>query len=231
MPALEPVAAAFAAACKYDDLRIPLRAVAEHARMQNFAALRLRGAGLSRLVQVVHTAPASHREQFEQPAYWHSLRGIREQLSGAPPTFYSNTADGPAEAAGFEHGCIISNAEQRGAVVLLLARPAQAIDRAEMMDILRPAIFSLVHLADCFDRLLQAACPLSSRQLDCLRHHMAGHTSAVTARELQLSARTVEEYLVRAREHLKAPNSLGAAMHAIDHGWITHSEVIALMAA
>lgn len=231
MAVLEPITEAFAAASNYDDLRTPLRAVAQLAGMQNYVVLRLRGGSFEHLVQLMHTAPASHAERFSQAEYWHASSTVREQLAGAAPSFFAGAGlAAPGDTPGFEHGFALTAGEPRGAYILMLAR-SSPVSEAEKFGVLSTTFPALHPLALALERLHLAACPLSPRQLDCLRHSLAGHKAAETGRALQLGTRTVEEYLVRARDHLQVPNSLAAAMRAVDQGWIKLHEVTALMAA
>lgn len=228
MQTMQAIAAALATATTHEDIRPAVHAITQLAGMENFALLRFRGGRNEHLVQVVHTAPASHAARFERPDYWHASPIVRAQLAGPTPAFYGDNTH-PDGAPGFEHGLAVNSAEDRGSIVLILARTAPAVSPAEKMEAMRMAYFGMPAMGDALRRLHLAACPLSSRQIDCLRYHLAGHTAAETGRALQLGTRTVEEYLVRAREHLQASNSLAAAVLAIDHGWISLPEVSALM--
>lgn len=225
--------AAFARVRDNADLREPLRCLAAAAGMDNYIALRLRGVSTLHLTQLVHSAPASHAERCEDVAYWRNSTLVQQLLKLSAPIVYEGnvTWAPPADIPGFEHGVAACVMEHRGACLLFLSRSGPPVTPAEQLDCILAATLGVARVADCLVRLQGNDCPLSERQLDCLRHAMAGHTATETARALKISARTVEQYLSRAREHLSAPTSLAAAVHAIDHGWMHPAEVIALMAA
>jgi LuxR family transcriptional regulator, activator of conjugal transfer of Ti plasmids len=65
-----------------------------------------------------------------------------------------------------------------------------------------------------------AASPFSARELDCLLYALAGRSAKETARALDIGARTVEQYLERARARLQAPTSYAAATIALRRGWL-----------
>jgi DNA-binding CsgD family transcriptional regulator len=71
----------------------------------------------------------------------------------------------------------------------------------------------------------RAESPLPSRELECLVYAAAGCSAKETSRLLQLSPRTVEEYLLRCRERLGVPTTLAALATAVRRGWITFEEI------
>jgi DNA-binding CsgD family transcriptional regulator len=223
--------AALASAERYVDLAAPLAAIAAAAGMTHYVSLRPRGAADENLVQIVHNAPASHAERCDSVAYWQESTLVQQLLEQRRPIAYDGRTSwaAPADIPSFEHGVAACVREERGACLLFLARGERPVEDAELMNAMRVVMLCAARMLDTFARLQINACPLSARQLDCLRHAMAGHTAAETARALNLSARTVEQYLSRARDHLAVPNSLKAAVHAIDQGWITTAEVYALL--
>lgn len=224
---------AFAGVQSYEDLHAPMAVLAATAGMTHYAALRVRGATFMTLLQQVHNAPESHIEQARDLAYWRASPLVSRLISGTPPCAYDGSTDqaAPADIPGFKYGVAASCIELHGACLLFLARDSHAITASETMQTHMVSMLGATRMHDALSRLNADGCQLSSRQLDCLRHAMAGHTAAETARALGLSARTVEQYLERARGHLGAPNSLAAAVRAIDQGWITPAEVYALTAA
>lgn len=229
MSSLDALDAELNAASQLPELVPPLHALAKSAGLTNFAILRLRGASFEHLVQLVHSAPAPHADTVENAGYWRSSSLIQTQLARCMPQFYEG-GPAPADVPGFEHGVITAMGEARGVVMLVLAR-STPIAMDERLDIMRCAVIALPRLEATLSRLQLAACPLSARQLDALRHCLAGFTAAETGRALNVGTRTVEEYLLRARQHLQVNNSLAAAMRAIDMGWLSLSEVQALLAA
>lgn len=224
---------ALQAADDYEALAPPMRQIAAMAGMSHFAALRLRGANFEHLVQIVHNSPSSHAEQLQQAAYWHRSPTLQKLLRASPPLMYEGNVnwEAPADVPGFEHGVAYASSEERGALILFLARAAPAVAREELLAALRTVAFAAPMLLTCFERLHLKACPLSMRQLDCLRHIMAGFNAEETATALDIGPRTVEQYLERARAHLGTATSLATAVVAIDQGWMKPSQVFDLARA
>ncbi len=68
--------------------------------------------------------------------------------------------------------------------------------------------------------LTEDTCPLTSRELDVLRHALRGGTVNVIAREAHLAGGTVRNYLSSAMTKLGVSTRYEAARRAWDEGWI-----------
>lgn len=218
---------------KFEDLREPMAALAAAAGMSHYAVLRTRGASSPTLSHQLHNAPKGSSADFSDTNYWRSSPLFASLIGGAPPVTFGSNQRLPAlaRAPGFEEGSAAVALEPRGACMLILARSGPPLGDAEQLEGHLAAMLGVTRLSDKLQQLDAMQCPLSKRQLECLRHAMAGHTATATALALGVGARTVEQYLGRARDLLGAPNTLSAAVRAIDQGWITTAEVYALMAA
>ena len=64
------------------------------------------------------------------------------------------------------------------------------------------------------------ACPLSNRQVECLRWVRAGKTDAEIGMLLGISARTVHNHLEKAKAILNTPKRAVAALEAWQRGWL-----------
>lgn len=62
--------------------------------------------------------------------------------------------------------------------------------------------------------------PLSDREAACLLYVLAGKSAKETARSIGVEARSVYQYLERARSKLMASTSAAAAMTALRNGWL-----------
>lgn len=117
-----------------------------------------------------------------------------------------------------------------GCVVILSWAGDQVPEDIEPV-VLAYTLMAAVTLGDRLKRFAvapQAECPLSERELDCLRYAMAGKSAKETARALGIDARTVQQYLERARSKLRVANSYAAAMAAVRSGWLTIAEAMEL---
>lgn len=95
---------------------------------------------------------------------------------------------------------------------------------------LSPDARSALHLAGYYFALrgreivqgigLQPDCPLSPRQIDCLRWVQAGKTDAEIAILLQVSPRTVHNHIEKAKAMLNTPKRSVAAFEAWRRGWL-----------
>lgn len=113
---------------------------------------------------------------------------------------------------------------------LFLGRPGPAIADDVLVETLGLATMAAAHSLDLLKRLAVEACTLTARELECLCYAAAGIDARETALRLNISPRTVEEYIVRARTRLGAESTLAAAVAAIRQGWLTHDAIEALQA-
>lgn len=82
-----------------------------------------------------------------------------------------------------------------------------------------------MQLSDTCRRLEAAACPLTPRELQILTMTAAGASAKEAARWLNISHRTVEEYILRCKKRLEVETSLAATALALRRGWMTHDDV------
>lgn len=168
-------------------------------------------------------------------AFWEDDPAVKQLLTQARPFAWSEALakyrTRGAEAvmgACFEHtGCregfVVPVRDTDGAV-LTGTFSGPAID-------LSPEVRSALYLAGTYfvlrgREIVQGvdpapACPLSSRQIDCLRWVRAGKTDAEIGVLLGISARTVHNHLEKAKAVLNTPKRAVAALEAWQRGWLS----------
>lgn len=106
--------------------------------------------------------------------------------------------------------------------ITIAACSSPSIPAEHEYSLLGYAVLAAVHIGAALRPLAAtpSACPLSERELDCLLHALAGRTAKETARALDIGARTVEQYLERARARMKAQTTYAAATIALRRGWL-----------
>lgn len=166
--------------------------------------------------------------------YWEDDPAVKQLLAQARPFAWSEAFDQyrsrGAEAvmgACFEHtGCregfVVPVRDTDGAV-LTGAFSGPAMD-------LCPEVRSALYLAGTYfvlrgREIVQSldaapACPLSNRQVECLRWVRAGKTDAEIGVLLGISARTVHNHLEKAKAILNTPKRAVAALEAWQRGWL-----------
>lgn len=85
------------------------------------------------------------------------------------------------------------------------------------------ACLMVAHAADALRRFPAAGCTLTERELECLAMVAAGATGKVAADVLDISVRTFEKLVERARQRLGAKTTPAAAVEAVRRGWISAS--------
>jgi two-component system, NarL family, response regulator DesR len=68
--------------------------------------------------------------------------------------------------------------------------------------------------------LTEGTCPLTTRELELLRHVHAGKSASAIARTVHLAPGTVRNYISTAMAKLNAPTRADAARIAYEEGWI-----------
>lgn len=126
---------------------------------------------------------------------------------------------------GFECGVAsLMRGERRVCVVIFAgAEPT--------MEMLGAANVSAQCALQWFATLPNKVCPLSERELQCLRFYAARFDAIQTGQALGISASTVNGHLSRARLRCGVESTLAAAMLALDEGWIQPSEIRRIEAA
>lgn len=171
---------------------------------------------------------------YVRNAYWQDDPAVKLLLAQARPFAWSEALaqyrSRGAEAvmgACFEHtGCregfVVPVRDADGAV-LTATFAGPALD-------LGPEVRRALHLAGTYfvlrgREIVQGAdptppCPLSARQVDCLRWVRAGKTDAEIGVLLGISARTVHNHLEKAKAILNTPKRAVAALEAWQRGWL-----------
>lgn len=134
------------------------------------------------------------------------------------------------DVPGLQHGASAMWQEGLTTCVLLLGQDV-AIEAEAAMDLLGIASLAASHAAHALAKLLKAECPLTIRELECLVYAASGCSAKDTGRHLQLSPRTVEEYLARCKERMGVRSTLAAAATALRRGWISNQDIDAAGAA
>lgn len=137
----------------------------------------------------------------------------------------------PLEIPGFAHGVATVTRNEHFGCIVVFAREQPAVHDGERMLMLSNATLAAQMAMSGFVPEPAQPCPLRGRELECLRHYVAGHTPKQTGEALGISERTVEGHLDRVRLRCGVETTLGAAMKALQEGWIEPSEVRQLEAA
>lgn len=111
---------------------------------------------------------------------------------------------------------------------LIFGHAGSSLDVMSLSSQLGLATMAASHLLEGLQRFGALACPLSPREIECLCFAAAGVPAKDTARWLEISRRTVEEYLVRCRKRLGAKSAQAAAVIAVRSGWLTHEAIEAV---
>lgn len=144
-------------------------------------------------------------------------------------SFYSTLA-----AAGYRSGIAASCQDSSGGTVIVIAsssRPSVPDDEAVGILGLASTLAAALLAPLAALRPPALACPLTQREKECVICVLAGMSTKQTARHLGIAARTIGQYLERARTKLGAPTSLAAGTIAIRRGWISLDEATTLAEA
>jgi DNA-binding CsgD family transcriptional regulator len=112
-------------------------------------------------------------------------------------------------------------------VIALFSSEADGLPEEIIGSLLGFVVLAAVTMSTPLRRLAPrplAECPFTARELDCLRYALAGKSSKETARSLGIGARTVNQYLERARTRLQVKTTYAAATIALRRGWIDMQE-------
>lgn len=171
---------------------------------------------------------------YVRNGYWDDDPAVKQLLSQARPFAWSEALAQyrcrGAEAvmgACFEHtacreGYVVPVRDADGAV-LTAAFSGPAVD-------LCPQVRGALYLAGTYfvlrgREIVQGfdpapVCPLSARQVECLRWVRAGKTDAEIGMLLGISPRTVHNHLEKAKAVLNTPKRAMAAFEAWERGWL-----------
>jgi DNA-binding CsgD family transcriptional regulator len=132
---------------------------------------------------------------------WRDLNGSLGYRAGVAATFFDPGGS----------GCI-----------LVASGSAHSIPPEHEIALLGYVVMAAVQIGSALPLFARtnSGCPFSARELDCLLYALAGRSAKETARALDIGARTVEQYLERARARLQAPTSYAAATIALRRGWL-----------
>jgi len=198
--------------------------------LQRYAIIEMRRGVVTRLLQ---NAPA---ELLDEAAAVAAIDPLITRARTSPRPFIWQAGAGGTWRdlngdAGYRSGVAGSSqdAERSGCIALLsCADDCIAPETATML--MTYALTAAVSLAGALERLAPEVCPFSRRELDCLLHTLAGHSSRETAHALGIGARTVEQYLARARARLQTTSSYAAATTALRRGWLDLQQALDLAA-
>ncbi len=200
------------------------------------------------LIQAPGTAPAPQVLDGQRWCAWprrRPLRGgwdedpvVRRVLAQARPFAFSDyEATLPScgqeallatcrEDAGCREGFVVPVRDADGAVLTGAFSGTRLDLRAEVRSALQIVGTYLVlrgrEIAEGFET--RDVCPLSPRQIECLRWARAGKTDAEIGVLLGISARTVHNHLEKAKSILNTPKRAVAATEAWARGWLTLPE-------
>lgn len=210
------------------DLTRILGALCAEAGFEHFMVLRLLGIALIDVIQLMHNAPAAAQQDATALATWWPLVSVMR--TARPPQIFGTGARPAPKCEGYSHGIAAIDREQRNACVVYFARRRELDKRDEFE---QQGIVQVVAMSalQALKRLHNAACPLSERELTCLTYFLSGSSAKQAARAMNISPRTFEQYLARARHRLDSKNSMAAGIYAVEQGWISLASIRALSAA
>lgn len=202
-----------------------LSQICESLGMSRFLALRTQGIHLTRVTQVLHNVPEREAAPLEAGTFWTNCTELHGLLRAQPPFTYSVGEPGAPfiPAPGFTHGVASCSVGSRDACVLVLGSH-RALDPSQRATLRAYSLLAATYAAGPMSRLPSAACPLTERELECLRLAVGGMSSKEAAPLLGISWRTVDVFLARARTRLGVDSTFAAGMAALDYGWITLEE-------
>lgn len=152
---------------------------------------------------------------------------IAALLQRPTPVVFDGDADGLG-IQGMSSAFAVSMPRSVSCCVLLFGCGQAGLAPAKLAQQLGIATMAASHLLEGLQRFSTQACPFSGRELECLCYAAAGLHARETARRLNISPRTVEEYLLRCRNRLGAKSAQAAAVTAVRRGWLTHETIEAL---
>lgn len=200
--------------------------------MSSFVVIGLGGVGCEDVLGVFHNAAGATADRLTTSRHWSVDRLLDLMRCGGPPRLLGPGGQPGIELPGFACGAVAFALTEREAYVLVFGRDEPVAD-AEVF----PLLGAVQLAAQCassglaqFMRKVQEACPLSERELQCLSYYLASQNPKQTARTLQISVRTVEHHLERARHKLGVETTLAASMVAVKSGWISTAEIRSLEA-
>ena len=127
-------------------------------------------------------------------------------------------------APGFTSGVAAASTGPRDACVLVFGCTDAAL-RPDTRALVRGyTLLTATYTSGPMAHLPSAACPLTDRELDCLRLAAMGMSSKEAAPLLGISWRTDDVFLARARGRLGVDTTFGATMSRLDYGWINMDE-------
>lgn len=208
--AIDAVGSASSAAA----LSLAIEQVALAAGMRHFVMLHLHGAD-HEVVATLHNLPSP--PDFESQAAASIVQ--RALASRRIPELVEQVA-----FAGMSHAACSMWQEGASTCVLLIGRNAP-IEADAVTDLLGIASLASSYAAGALVQVLKAECPLTARELECLVFAAAGCSAKETSWHLQVSPRTVEEYLARCKERMGVRSTLAATATALRRGWISYREI------
>ncbi|WP_457425627.1 response regulator transcription factor [Roseateles sp. P5_E7] len=203
-----------------------MQAICVEAGAERFIALKLRGLGQREVVQVFHSGGPRVEEMLGPPRHL-AFDHLVVMLCNAPlrSVFVGAGTEHEVKVDGYSHGAAALARDKRFGCLVLFARRAPAIADAERMQLLSCASLAAQLALAGFATTPLKPCPISSRELNCLRYFVNGYGTKETAQALGISARTVEGHFDRARLRCGVDTTLAAALMALSEGWLEPSEV------
>jgi LuxR family transcriptional activator of conjugal transfer of Ti plasmids len=206
-------------ATDHNDLTRGTAALAEGMGLQRYAIVDVR-VGL--IVGLHHDGPAELTEQMTVST--DPVLG-RARASRVPFAWQAATGTWRDQhgSLGYRSGVAGTFFDPRGSGCIVIASGSEPdIPVEHETTLLAYVVMAAIQIGAALPHFAPAssACPFSARELDCLLYALAGQSAKATARALGIGARTVEQYLERARSRLQAPTSYAAATIALRRGWI-----------
>jgi DNA-binding CsgD family transcriptional regulator len=202
---------------------------AKLAAADHFLVVRLHGSDLAEVARVIHSGGAAADGRLGLPLHWTAERMLDVMRPGGVPKVFGDGGTPGIDVTGFQQGVAALAIDGAGGCVVYLGLRSSPSSDEAMWTLMSTAQLCAQHALSGLERV-QKACPLSSRELDCLRHFMANKSTKETARLLGISDRTVEAHLKHARMRCGVEATLTAAVMAINEGWIDLPSVRAIEA-
>jgi DNA-binding NarL/FixJ family response regulator len=126
--------------------------------------------------------------------------------------------------AGMSHAACSMWQEEASTCVLLIGQDGP-IEASAATELLGVASLASSYAVGALMQVLKAECPFTARELECLVLAAAGCSAKEASQHLQVSSRTVEEYLARCKERMGVRSTLAATATALRRGWISYREI------
>lgn len=201
-----------------------MTAVATLAGAEAFFVARLHGAGLEEVVHLMHDGGEAARSRFDPP-HWSVERMLDAMRRTRVPLAFGTPELPGIDVDRFRCGVGAVSRVGDGACVVYLGLREPVATQDQLFTLMSLAQLAAQHAAVGLKGKAPRACPMTKQELACLNYAVAGLTAKQTAREMGISARTVESHLDRARMRCGVDSTLALSALAFKEGWVDRPDV------